>query len=108
LYLLQKSLFSFESWLEIESSERLELFFSALDLQPYAAKLRSSSHQGAKPINREAILRALLAAPLEGISTFTRLHERLVKDIRFRYQCGFRLDEPAPSISTLSRVFSLR
>jgi IS5 family transposase len=106
LYLLQKSLFSFEQWLEIESAERLELFFSALDLQPYAAKLRSSSPQGAKPINREAILRALLAAPLEGISTFTRLHERLVKDIRFRYQCGFRLDEPAPSISTLSRVFS--
>ena len=106
MYLLQKSLFSFEQWLEIESSERLELFFSALDLQPYAAKLRSSSPQGAKPINREAILRALLAAPLEGISTFTRLHERLDKDIRFRYQCGFRVDEAAPSISTLSRVFT--
>ncbi|GMA60230.1 hypothetical protein GCM10025859_06700 [Alicyclobacillus fastidiosus] len=48
MYLLQKSLFSFEQWLEIEPSERLELFFSALDLQPYAAKLRNSSPQGAK------------------------------------------------------------
>jgi transposase len=105
LYLLQKSLFSFESWLEIESSDRLEWFFSSLDLHPYAEKLKSSSPQGAKPINREAILRALLAAPLEGISTFTRLHKRL-KDLRFRYQCGFRLDEKVPSISTLSRVFS--
>ncbi|GMA66143.1 hypothetical protein GCM10025859_65850 [Alicyclobacillus fastidiosus] len=106
MYLLQKSLFSFESWLEIEPSERLELFFSALDLQPYAAKLRSSSPQGAKPINREAILRALLASPFEGISTFTRLHTRLDTDLRFRYQCGFRLDETAPSIATLSRVFA--
>jgi len=106
LYLLQKSLFSFEQWLEIDPSERLELFFSSLDLQPCAAKLRSSSPQGAKPINREAVLRALLSAPLEGISTFTRLHKRLNSDLRFRYQCGFRLDEPAPSIATLSRVFA--
>ncbi|GMA64860.1 hypothetical protein GCM10025859_53000 [Alicyclobacillus fastidiosus] len=106
MYLLQKSLFSFESWLEFEPSERLELFFSALDLHPYAVKLRSSSPRGAKPINREAILRALIAAPLEGISTFTRLHERLDTDLRFRYQCGFRLDELAPSIATLSRAFT--
>lgn len=106
MYLLQKSLFSFEQWLEIESNERLELFFSALDLYPYAAKLRNSSPQGAKPIDREAILRAFLAAPLEGISTFTRLHKRLNSDLRFRYQCGFRLDELAPSIATLSRVFN--
>jgi len=106
LYLLQRPLFSFEEWLKIESSERLHLFFSALDLRRYADKLRSSSPQGAKPINREAILRALLAAPMEGISTFTRLHQRLARDIRFRYQCGFRLDEPAPSIATLSRVFA--
>ena len=105
LYLLQKSLFSFEDWLEIEPSERLELFFAALDLRPYAAKLTNSSPQGAKPINREAILRALLAAPLEGVSTFTRLQKRLESDLRFRYQCGFRLTESAPSIATLSRVF---
>ncbi len=50
-------------------------------------------------------MRALLAAPLEGISTFTRLHTRLDTDLRFRYQCGFRLNEPTHSISTLSRVF---
>lgn len=105
MYLLQKSLFSFEQWLEIEPSERLELFFSAVDLQPYTARLGNSSPQGAKPINREAILRALLAAPLEGISTFTRLHKRLDSDLRFRYQCGFRFAETAPSIATLSRVF---
>ena len=106
MYLLQKSLFSFEKWLEIDPNERLEPYFSALDLQPYVAKLRNPSPQGAKPINRDAILRALLAAPLEGISTFTRLHKRLHSDLRFRYQCGFRLDEPAPSIATLSRVFN--
>lgn len=45
-------------------------------------------------------------APLEGISTFTRLHRRSHSDLRFRYQCGFRLDERAPSIATLSRVFT--
>lgn len=70
-------------------------------------KLKSTSPQGSKPINREAILRALLAAPLEGISTFTALHHRLDTDVRFRYQCGFRLDERAPSIATLSRVFTV-
>ena len=107
MYLLQKPLFSFEQWLEIESSERLNLFFAALDLEPYANKLTSASPHGAKPIHREAILRALLAAPLEGISTFTRLHQRLDRDLRFRYQCGFRLDERAPSIATLSRVFQV-
>lgn len=106
MYLLQKPLFSFEQWFEMDSKDRLELFFSALDLHPHVAKLKSSSPQGAKPINREALFRSLLVAPLEGISTFTRLHERLEKDLRFRYQCGFRLDERAPSISTLSRVFA--
>jgi transposase, IS5 family len=106
LYLLQKSLFSFEEWLEIEPGERRHLFFRALDLAPYAAKLRSVSPQGAKPISREAILRALLAAPMEGISTFTQLHQRLKQDLLFRYQCGFGLNETVPSIATLSRVFA--
>lgn len=39
------------------------------------------------------------------MSTFTRLHKRLESDLRFRYLCGFRLIESAPSIATLSRVF---
>jgi len=105
VYVRQSSLFSFEQWLEIEPSERRVRFFSALDLSSYAAKLRSSTPQGAKPISREAILRAFLVAPLEGISTFTQLHRRLESDLRFRYQCGFSLHEPVPSVSTLSRVF---
>ncbi|MCL6445408.1 MAG: transposase [Alicyclobacillus sp.] len=105
MYVRQSSLFSFEQWLEIEPSERRVRFFSALDLSSYAAKLRSSTPQGAKPISREAILRAFLVAPLEGISTFTQLHRRLESDLRFRDQCGFSLHEPVPSVSTLSRVF---
>ncbi len=76
-----------------------------MNLEPYAAKLKRSSPQGTKPISREALLRALLVAPQEGISTFTLLHHRLDQDLWFRYPCGFRLDEPAPSIATLSRVF---
>jgi IS5 family transposase len=103
LYILQQNLFSFEQWLEIESEDRLELFFSALDLRPYVKKLRSI--RGRKGHNREAILRALLAAPFENISEFTALRNRLVKDIRFRYQCGFELAKKVPSISTFSRVF---
>lgn len=62
--------------------------------------------QGAPPHSREAIIRALLAAPLLGISTFTALHYRLDTDLRFRYQCGFDISRRAPSISTLSRVFA--
>lgn len=50
LSLLQQSLFSFEDWLEIESSHRLPLFFAVLDLQPYASKLRKQSPQGTKPM----------------------------------------------------------
>jgi transposase, IS5 family len=106
VYILQESLFSFEELQKIESKERLPLFFSALDLRPYARELRNPSPRGADGHCRQGILRALLAAPLENIDTFTGLERRLEFDLRFRYQCGLRLDRPAPSISTLSRVFA--
>ncbi|ASA23472.1 MULTISPECIES: transposase [Paenibacillus] len=106
MYILQESLFSFEELQKIESKERLPIFFSALDLRPYARQLRNPSPRGADGHCRQGILRALLAAPLENIDTFTGLARRLEFDLRFRYQCGLRLDIPAPSISTLSRVFA--
>lgn len=106
MYILQETLFSFEEWLKIESGNRLPLFFSTLNLEPYAKKLRSESPRGADGYDRQAVLRALLIAPLEKISTFTMLHKRLESDIRFKYQCGFRLTQKVPSISTFSRVFS--
>ncbi len=104
MYILQESLFSFQELQKLESRDRLPIFFSALDLRPYAKKLRSASPRGAAGHCRQGILRAFLAAPLEGIDTFTALHRRLAFDLRFRYQCGLSLDRPAPSISTLSRV----
>jgi IS5 family transposase len=106
LYILQESLFSFEELQKVESKERLPIFFSVLDLRPYAKELRNPSPRGADGHCRQGILRALLAAPLENIDTFTGLQRRLDFDLRFRYQCGLRLDRPAPSISTLSRVFA--
>lgn len=106
MYILQPSLFSFEEPQKLESKERLPLFFSVLDLRPYAKELRSITPQGATGHSREAILRALLVAPLEGISQFTALHLRLTSDLRFRYQCGFPIDRPVPSIATFSRVFA--
>lgn len=106
MYILQESLFSFEELQKIQSKERLPIFFSALDLRPYAKQLRNPSPRGADGHCRQGILRALLAAPLENIDTFTSLARRLEFDLRFRYQCGLRLDLPAPSISTLSRVFA--
>ena len=107
MYILQENLFSFEEWLKIESEDRLPLFFSALNLEPYAKELRSASPQGADGYDRQAVLRALLVSPIEKISTFTMLHKSLKSDIRFRYQCGFRLTQKVPSISTLSRVFGM-
>lgn len=106
MYILQESLFSFEELQKLESRERLPIFFSTLDLRPYAKELRNSSPRGADGHCRQGILRALLAAPLESIDTFTGLHRRLDLDLRFRYQCGLRLDRGAPSIATLSRVFA--
>ncbi|MFY0543564.1 transposase, partial [Brevibacillus sp. H7] len=106
MYILQPSLFSFEELQKLESKERLPLFFSVLDLRPYAKELRSITPQGATGHSREAILRALLVAPLEGISQFSALHLRLTSDLRFRYQCGFPIDRPVPSIATFSRVFA--
>jgi IS5 family transposase len=106
MYILQQSLFSFEELQKMASKDRLPIFFSALDLRPYAKELRSCSPQGADGHCRQAILRALLVSPLEGIDTFTALNHRLDVDLRFRYQCGFSIEKPAPSISTLSRVFS--
>nr|WP_281172608.1 transposase [Aneurinibacillus terranovensis] len=84
----------------------MPIFFSVLDLKPYAKELRSRSPRGADGHCREGVLRALLAAPLEHITTFTGLHHRLETDLRIRYQCGLPLDREAPSISTLSRVFA--
>ena len=89
MYILQQTLFSFEELMELELKERLHLFFSNLSLEPYAVELRNQLPQGAKGFSRTAILRALLAAPFVGISTFTGLVDRLKSDIRFRYQCGF-------------------
>jgi IS5 family transposase len=106
LYILQESLFSFEELQKLESKERLPIFFSTIDLRPYAKELRNSSPRGADGHCRQGILRALLAAPLENIDTFTGLYHRLDVDLRFRYQCGLRLDRKAPSIATLSRVFA--
>ncbi len=102
MYILQESLFFFEELQKIESKERLPIFFSALDLRPYAKELRSRSPRGADGHCRQGILSALLAAPLENIDTFTGLHRRLDVDLRFRYQCGLPLDREAP----LSRVFA--
>jgi transposase len=96
LYILQGTLFSFEQWLEIESKDRLPVFFSSLDLRPYVKELKKSSPQGTPGYSREAILRALLASPLENISTFSQLHRRLKTDLYFRYQCGFHLNEGHP------------
>lgn len=106
MYILQESLFSFEELQKMQSRDRLPIFFSVLDLRSYAKELRSRSPRGADGHCREGILRALLAAPLEHIHTFTSLHHRLETDLRFRYQCGLPLDRKVPSISTLSRVFT--
>ncbi len=86
------SLFSFEILQKLEPKERLPVFFSVLNLRPYAEQLTKSSPKGAEGHCRQGILRALLAAPLENINTFSGLHHRLDVDLRFRYQCGLRLD----------------
>jgi hypothetical protein len=106
MFILQESLFSFEELLKMQAKDRLPIFFSSRDLRPYSKELRSRSPRGADGHCRQGILRALLAAPFEGIDTFTALHHRLSTDLRFRYQCGLSLDREAPSISTLSRVFA--
>ena len=60
MYILQESLFSFEELQKLESKEKLPIFFSSLDLRPYAKQLRSSSPRGADGHSREGILRALI------------------------------------------------
>jgi IS5 family transposase len=104
LYILQQTLFSFEELMELELKERLPLFFSTLNLWPLVKKMRSELPQGAKGYPKDAVLRALLAAPMVGICTFTGLVERLESDIRFRYQCGFGIGR-VPSVATFSRAF---
>lgn len=106
MYILQESLFSFEELQTIESRDRLPIFFGTLDLRPCVKELSDPSPRGADGHCRQGILRALLAAPLENMNTFTGLQRRLEMDFRFRYQCGLRLDRKTPSISALSRVFA--
>ncbi|BFH65233.1 hypothetical protein PAJ34TS1_58250 [Paenibacillus azoreducens] len=57
MYILQESLFSFEELQKLESKERLPIFFSFLDLRPYAKDLRSPSPRGADGHCREGVLR---------------------------------------------------
>lgn len=48
MYILQECLFSFEELLNIQPKERWPIFFSSLDLRPYAKELRSRSPRGAE------------------------------------------------------------
>jgi hypothetical protein len=68
MYILQENLFSFKVLQKLESKERLPIFFSVLDLRPYAKRLTKTSPRGADGHCRQGILRALLAAPLAKIS----------------------------------------
>lgn len=70
MYVLQVYLFPFEELLNIESKERLSIFFCILDLHSYAKELRSRSPRGTKRYTKVGTLRVLLAAPLEHINTF--------------------------------------
>lgn len=97
MYILQESLFSFEELQKIESKERLPIFFSALDLRPYAKELRNSSPRGTDGHCRQGILRALLAAPLENIDTFTGPKRRLEFDLRFRL-CRVDSQKPCKTV----------
>lgn len=81
MYILQRTLFSLEELQKIEFKSRLPTFFSGLDLRPYAKELVSSSPQGAPPHSREAIIRALLAAPLVGISTLSRVFAAITQKV---------------------------
>lgn len=49
---------------------------SALDLRPFAKQF-FTPRGGAEGHSKERILRALIAAPLEGFDTFTALRNRL-------------------------------
>jgi hypothetical protein len=83
LYILQESLFSFEELQKIESKERLPIFLVCLTYAPMP-KRRKSFTPWCRRSLPPGILRALLAAPLENIDTFTGLQRRLEVDLRFR------------------------
>ena len=105
MYILQGSLFSFEELMDLEPKQKYPALFAALDLTPFVKELRKSSPLGRKGRDTESMLRALLAGLCEEIPTFTKLVSRLKSDLRFRYYCGFGIDEEPPSVSTFSRFF---
>lgn len=99
-----ESLFSNYELQKIDPKERLPIFFSTIDLRPYAKELRNSSPRNANRHCRQGILRALLAAPLENIHTFTALHRVWTWTFASTINADFALIGRLPSIATLSLV----
>ncbi len=105
MYIRQNPLFSFDTLMQYQPQTRLSMLFEELNVYPAIQALPPKSIRGPKGYSFAALLRALLAKQVCAIPTVTRLVERLMTDLVFRYDCGFSTIGAVPSSATFSRFF---
>lgn len=98
-------LFSFDVLMQYQPKTRLAMMFESIDLHPFLSALPAKSSRGPKGYSKGALIKAILAMRLNSICTVTSLVERLTTDLQFRYDCGFSITQPVPSLATFSRFY---
>ena len=105
MYIRHISLFSFDTLMQYQPKTRLAMVFESIDLHPFLKALPIKSVRGPKGYSSAALIKAILAMRLCSVPTVTLLVERLKTDMVFRYECGFSISQPVPSLATFSRFF---
>ncbi|NIR50360.1 transposase [candidate division KSB1 bacterium] len=94
----QHLLFSVQDCLDVKPLESFQLLFEHL----HQFQLTHTKATGRKPIQREAILQALIFKSLKSISTLTELRRELHDNPSAALCCGFDIRKPIPSVERFS------
>lgn len=103
----QESLFSMQILFGLEPTQRYDEIFSAIDITPVLRIVEKKSNLG-RPIelNYPAMIQALVIRLVERIPEIQLLVERLNRDTKFKYDCGFLISDSVPSEASFSRMIS--
>lgn len=94
----QNILFSIHDCLDVKPLQNYRLLFE--HLKPF--QLTHTKPTGRKPIQREAILKALIFKSLKSIATLTELVRELCDNPSAALCCGFDIRKPIPSVERFS------
>jgi transposase len=103
----QESLFDLQDLYDLESTQRFEAIFSAIDIEPILTVVSKKSRFG-RPVklNYAAMIYSLVARISERIPFVNDLVNRLKNDLIFRLDCGFLVSDNVPSEAAYSRMIT--